>query len=173
MEPFFAEWLEFLRLLTRHRVRFLLIGGHAIAVHGQPRYTEDLDVFVAATPANARRLRAALVDFGYGAVTPTVDMLATRNKVFMLGRAPFRIDILTGIDGVTFEEAWSTRVPLDVEGARVFVIGLAALIANKRASGRPKDLVDVTFLEERQRRMKKSSRTDTKGRTRRQAVRSR
>lgn len=146
MEPLFGEWLEFLRLLTRHRVRFLLIGGHAIAVHAQPRFTEDLDVFVATSRANARRLHAALVDFGFGSVAPSAAALATADKVFMLGRKPFRIDVLTGIDGVTFQEAWAGRLPLDIDGMRVFVIGRDALIANKRAAGRPKDLVDILSL---------------------------
>ena len=146
MESLFSEWLEFLRLLTRHRVRFLLIGGHAIAVHAAPRHTEDLDVFVAATPANARRVRAALVDFGFGSVAPPNELLATTDKVFMLGRKPFRIDVLTGIDGVTFEDAWKTRVPLKLGGTRIFVIGRDALIANKKAAGRPKDLIDVLLL---------------------------
>jgi hypothetical protein len=146
MEPLFTEWLEFLKLLTRHRVRFLLIGGHAIAVHAQPRFTEDLDVFVDATPTNAGRIHAALVDFGFGAVAPSRTSLATPNKVFMLGRRPFRIDILTGIDGVTFKEAWAGRLPLDLAGARVFVIGREALVVNKLAAGRPKDLADVVLL---------------------------
>jgi hypothetical protein len=105
MEPLFTEWNEFLRSLTRHRVRFVLVGGHAIAVHARPRHTEDLDVFVEPSPANARRLHAALVDFGFGSVAPTVEILATPGKVFMLGRKPYRIDILTAIDGVTFPAA--------------------------------------------------------------------
>jgi Nucleotidyl transferase AbiEii toxin, Type IV TA system len=149
METLFTEWLEFLQLLTRHRVRFLLIGGHAIAVHAQPRYTEDLDVFVDATPANAKRLRAALVEFGFGAVAPPVELLATRDKVFMLGRKPFRIDVLTGIDGVTFERAWRERTSLKLGSLRIPVIGRTALVANKRAAGRPKDLIDVLMLGEK------------------------
>lgn len=149
MEPLFSEWSEFLRLLTRHRVRFLLIGGHALAVHAQPRHTEDLDVFVAATPSNARRIRAALADFGFDAVAPSLEVLATLDKVFMLGRKPFRIDILTGIDGVTFEEAWSTRTTIRLAGGRVNVIGRDALVANKRAAGRPKDLIDLLMLGEK------------------------
>src|SRR5262245_11704310 len=88
MELLFNEWLEFLKLLTRHRVRFLLIGGHAIAFHAQPRYTEDLDVFVEATAANARRLHAVLVDFGFASAAPEPTLLAMPDKVFMLGRKP-------------------------------------------------------------------------------------
>lgn len=82
------DWSEFLRALISRRVRFLLIGGHAVAAHGEPRVTEDLDVFVAPSLANARRLRAALVDFGFGSVAPAAEELARPERVFMLGRSP-------------------------------------------------------------------------------------
>jgi hypothetical protein len=96
------DWNEFLCALIAHRVRFVLIGGHAVAGHGEPRLTEDLDVLVHPGVANAERLRKALVDFGFGAATPSARELAQPDKVFMLGRKPWRIDILTGIDGVSF-----------------------------------------------------------------------
>jgi pimeloyl-ACP methyl ester carboxylesterase len=83
-------------------VRFVLAGGHAVAGHGEPRLTEDLDVFVEPTAADARRLRDALVDFGFGGVAPAVNELAVSDKIFMLGRKPWRIDIRTDIDGVSF-----------------------------------------------------------------------
>jgi hypothetical protein len=128
-------------------VRFVLVGGHAVAGHGEPRLTEDLDVFVEPTAANARRLREALEDFGFGAVAPGVEELAQPDKIFMLGRKPWRIDILTGIDGVTFREAWATKVQAEFEVKPLYVIGREALIANKRASARDKDLLDVALLE--------------------------
>lgn len=81
MEALSADWNELLRLLTRHRVRFVLVGGHAVAIHARPRHTEDLDVFVEPTKANARRLRAALVDFGFTSVCLDVELLATPGKV--------------------------------------------------------------------------------------------
>jgi hypothetical protein len=142
------DWSEFLCALIARRVRFLLIGGHAVAAHGEPRLTEDLDVFVEPTLANARRLRSALIDFGFGAAAPSPRLLATRDKVFMLGRKPWRIDILTGIDGVSFREAWASRVSADFETTPLYVIGRTALIKNKRAAARDKDLVDVAHLQE-------------------------
>ncbi len=142
------DWTEFLSALIAHRVRFVLVGGHAVAGHGQPRLTEDLDVFVEPTLANARRLHDALVAFGFGAVTPVADELARKDRVFMLGRKPWRIDILTGIDGVSFREAWASRVVADFRAAPLFVIGRSALLKNKRAAGRTKDLLDVALLEE-------------------------
>lgn len=141
------DWNEFLCALIAHRVRFVMIGGHAVAAHGEPRLTEDLDVFVEPAPPNARRLRAALVEFGFGAAAPPVELLAARDKVFMLGRKPWRIDILTGIDGVTFREAWNSRVEAEFQVSPLFVIGRSALIKNKRAAGRAKDLVDAARLE--------------------------
>ena len=140
------DWSEFLSALIAHHVKFVLVGGHAVAGHGEPRLTEDLDVFVEPTVPNARRLREALVAFGFGAVAPTVDELAVADKIFMLGRKPWRIDILTGIDGVSFAEAWAGRVEADFVQKPLFVIGRAALIKNKRAAGRPKDLADVAAL---------------------------
>ena len=112
------DWTEFLSALIAHRVRFVLVGGHAVAGHGQPRLTEDLDVFIDPTLANARRLRDALVAFGFGAVAPAVEELARRDRVFMLGRKPWRIDVLTGIDGVSFREAWAGRVEAEFVAAR-------------------------------------------------------
>ncbi len=141
------DWSEFLCALIAHRVRFVLVGGHAVAGHGEARFTEGLDVFVEPTRSNAARLRDALVDFGFGGVVPSVDTLAERDKVFMLGRKPWRIDILTGIDGVSFEEAWKDRVEADFVAKPLFVIGRSALIKNKRAAARPKDLADVVALE--------------------------
>lgn len=146
MEALSQDWNEFLRLLTHHRVRFVLVGGHAVAVHARPRHTEDLDVFVEPTRANARRLRAALVDFGFGSVCPPVELLATAGKVFMLGRPPYRLDILTAIDAVPFRDAWRTRVEVKTAAGPVQVIGREALLTNKLAAGRPKDLADVVAL---------------------------
>lgn len=141
------DWTEFLCALIVRRVRFVLVGGHAVAGHGEPRLTEDLDVFVEPTLANGRRLRAALLDFGFGEGVPPATVLAANDKVFMLGRKPNRIDILTGIDGVSFADAWASRVEAEFEATPLFVIGREALLANKRASGRDKDLLDVALLE--------------------------
>jgi hypothetical protein len=141
------DWTEFLCLLISRRVRFLVIGGHAVAGHGEPRLTEDLDVFVDRDPGNAKRLRDALVDFGFGAAAPQPKELSRPHKVFMLGRKPWRIDILTTIDGVSFEEAWASRVAAKFAATPLYVIGREMLIKNKRASARDKDLRDVALLE--------------------------
>lgn len=142
------DWTEFLCALISRRARFVLIGGHAVAGHGEPRLTEDLDVFVEPTLENARRLHSALVDFGFGGVAPTAEELAQVDKVFMLGRKPWRIDILTSIAAVSFEEAWASRVEVEFIQKPLYVIGREALMKNKRAAGRDKDLRDVAMLEE-------------------------
>lgn len=141
------DWTEFLCALIARRVKFVLVGGHAVAAHGEPRLTEDLDVFVGPGLANARRLREGLVDFGFDSLAPPPEALAQRDKVFMLGRKPWRIDVLTGIDGVSFRDAWASRVEAEFVMNPLFVIGRDALIANKRAAGRDKDLLDVALLE--------------------------
>lgn len=143
------DWRAFLHALISTGTRFLLIGGHAVAVHGEPRFTEDLDVFVEPTLANARRVRAALVAFGFGSIAPAAREFTRPNRVWMLGRKPRRIDILTGISGVTFRRATRGAVFIRVGRATIPVIGRDALVANKTAAARPKDLLDVDVLVRR------------------------
>ncbi len=145
---FAPDWSEFVTLLLAHRVRFVLVGGHTFAGHAEPRLTEDLDVFVDPTLANGARLRRALVEFGFGDSAPSAEALAVPGKIWMLGRKPWRIDVLTAIDGVTFREAWRGRVHADFDAGALPVLGLEELIRNKRAAGRPKDLADVARLEQ-------------------------
>lgn len=142
-----TDWKEFLHALIARRVRFVLVGGHAVAAWGEPRMTEDLDVLVGPSLANARRLRRALADFGFGDIAPTAEDFLDERKVWMLGRKPNRIDILTAIDGVSFAAVWRGRVPIDLDGGELFIIGREELLANKRAARRPKDLADVAAIE--------------------------
>jgi predicted nucleotidyltransferase len=141
------DWREFFAALIDADVRFVLIGGLAVAVHAEPRFTEDLDVFVEASRTNAPRLRAALVAFGWGDAAPSVARLAKPGAVWMLGRKPLRIDVLTEIDGVSWEQAWSNRIAVDVDGMQLPCIGFDDLLANKIAAGRDKDLLDVVLLK--------------------------
>jgi hypothetical protein len=142
------DWSEFISLLSRHRVKFLLIGAHSLAAHGRPRATLDLDVFVEPTVANARRIGAALADFGFPGSAREWMHLAEPDRMMRLGREPLRIDILNKISGVTFAAAWKNRVKTTLDGHRINVIGLADLRRNKKASGRAKDLLDVALLDE-------------------------
>jgi hypothetical protein len=142
------EWNEFIDLLLRHRVKFLLIGAHALAVHGRPRATLDLDLFVEPSVANARRLGAVLAEFGFTASGEAWRHFAEPDRMMTLGREPLRIDILNEISGVRFATAWRNRTGADLGGRRVYVIGLRDLRRNKRASGRTKDLLDIALLDE-------------------------
>ncbi len=140
---FSREWIEFLSSLNSHHVKFLLVGGHAVAAHGQPRFTEDLDLFVLPNLENARRLRAAIVDFGFGANAPPAEDLAEPNKVLMLGRKPHRIDVLTGISGVTFDQARVGRLSTVIGGQPVEVIGLQSS-CDSRVDGAKRDPIART-----------------------------
>jgi hypothetical protein len=141
------DFVEMLAALSAAGADYLVVGAYALAAHGRPRATGDLDIFVRATPANARRVWAALEAFGAPLGDLTLDDLTSSDLVFQIGVAPTRIDLLTGITGLTFDEAWPTRVSLTLEGVDVPVIGRDALMRNKRAMGRPRDLADLAELE--------------------------
>lgn len=137
---------EFIALCLSRKVEFLLVGGYALAYHGAPRFTEDIDLMVLVSPENADRLFATLEDFGFGDAGITRNDFLEPGQVIQLGRAPHRIDILTGISGVTWPEAWASRSQVDFDGLEIHVIGKAELIRNKQATGRPQDFADVARL---------------------------
>jgi hypothetical protein len=141
-----SDFEELLGYLTARNVRFVVVGGHALAYHGRPRYTKDLDVFVEPTAENATRLLGALEDFGFGGLGLTEADFDTPGKVVQLGVAPNRIDLLTSIDGVPFGDAWSGRVVGRFGCESVPFIGRRELLANKRAVGRLQDLADIEAL---------------------------
>ena len=142
------DFSELLESFNANGVEYLLVGGYALAHHGAPRYTGDLDLFVHANPENARRILSALEAFGFGSVALTVADFCAPDRVVQLGRPPIRIDLLTGLDGVTWEEAISGVESSVIEGLPVPVIGRTEFIANKRATGRATDLADLEALGE-------------------------
>lgn len=129
------------------RVRYLLVGGYALAFHSRPRFTRDLDIWIEPDPSNAERAYAALEAFGAPLEKLTSRDLQTSGLVFQIGVAPNRIDVLTGIDGVSFAEAWRDRQQTSYSDQPVPVIGRQHLIANKRSTGRAQDLLDAAELE--------------------------
>lgn len=142
------DFLELLSSLLAAKARFLVIGAYAVGIHGRPRATKDLDVWVEATPVNAARVLDALRRFGAPLGDLTASDLDHVGTGFKMGIPPRRIDILTQIEGISFSEAWPNRIEGDFgEGVRCPVIGLADIITNKRAAGRPQDLADVAVLE--------------------------
>src|SRR5258706_8066083 len=138
---------EFIELLNSHGVEFLVVGGHAVAFHGHPRFTGDIDFWMRPEMDNAARLLSALRSFGFEQLALTADDFTTPGRVVQLGHPPNRIDLLTSISGVTFEAAWAARETATLDGLPVFVLGWRSLIDNKLASGRPKDLSDIAKLE--------------------------
>ncbi|MFI5308012.1 MAG: nucleotidyltransferase [Polyangiales bacterium] len=145
---FHPVFSEFLSTFVSHRVRFLVVGGHALAVHGRPRYTDDLDVWVEPTPANAKRVIEALQAFGYEAYSLSAAEFATPDRMTHLGKPPMRIDIMTSVTGVRFRDAWANRMRAKIEGMTLCFLGRKQLIQNKAAAGRAKDLADLALLEE-------------------------
>lgn len=142
-----SDLREFVELLNSLQVEYLVIGGHAVAFHGHPRFTGDIDFLVAPHPANAGRLVDVLRRFGFGSLDLSADDFVRPDRVIQLGRPPNRIDILTSISGVEFHEAWAGRVAGHLDGLPVYYLGLAELLRNKRAAARAKDLGDIEILE--------------------------
>lgn len=142
------DFRDFLKLMLSRRVRFVVVGAHALAAHGRPRLTGDLDVLVAPSLENGRRIVAALSAFGFGSVGLGAEDFAQPDQVVQLGTPPVRIDLLTGISGVRFTTAWRNRIVVALDGLRVPVLGRRDFVRNKRASGRPKDLLDLALLRE-------------------------
>jgi hypothetical protein len=147
------DFLDLISALLDADVRFMVVGAYAVGVHARPRATKDLDVWVEASVENSQKVLRALKVFGAPLHDLGSDDFAQPGAGFMMGIPPRRIDILTEISGITFEEAWPNRFVAGVgPNLRCPFIGLADLIRNKRAAGRDQDLVDVTILERISRR---------------------
>ena len=141
------DLLELLELFRSKGVEFLVVGGHAVAFHGYPRLTEDLDLFVRPDLANGQRIVAALEAFGFGSLDITPADFQADDRVIQLGRVPNRVDLLTRLYAVDFTAAWARRIPADLDGSPVWMISREDLIRNKRATGRTQDLADAELLE--------------------------
>ena len=142
-----SDFVEFIECLNRRGVEYLLVGGHALAFHGVPRFTKDIDFWVRPDGENAARLLRSLADFGFAGAGITADDFSTAGKVVQLGVAPNRIDLITRVDGVEFEEAFHERVVTTYHGIALSVLSLRLLIRNKRSTGRAQDALDAETLE--------------------------
>ncbi|MEX1218667.1 MAG: DUF6036 family nucleotidyltransferase [Acidimicrobiales bacterium] len=140
------DFQEFLKSFVQHDVRFLIIGGYALAVHGHPRYTKDLDVWVWPDPENADRILEALDEFGFGSLgLEAIDFLEP-GVIIQLGREPQRIDLLTFATGLEFRAAFENRILVEIGGVEVPFLSVDDLRTNKTATGRLRDLADVEDL---------------------------
>ncbi len=141
------DFKEFFQLLNANRVEYLLIGGYAVGCYGYPRPTADVDVWIATSPDNARRVLAALEAFGFGAgAGASAELLTQPGNVVRMGVPPLRIEIQTEISGVRFAECYARRMVKELDGVPVPIIGIEDLKRNKRAAGRHKDLADLENL---------------------------
>lgn len=145
MIPLPDDFRDFIRLLNRHRVRYVVVGGYAVAYHGFPRYTGDIDFFVELSERNAAALIEVFREFGFNE-PPGMELFLTPGNIVRIGWQPTRVEVMNRIDGVTFEECWASRRKAAVAGLRINFIDLPPLLKNKRASARPKDLEDLRNL---------------------------
>lgn len=140
------DFKEFLKLLNSHQVEYLLVGGYAVSYHGYPRTTVDMDIWVAVQKENAEKLVAVLREFGFDAPQLTADLFLRQNQIIRMGNPPMRIELLTTISGVRFEECYSERMVDVIDDVEIQIINLEHLKRNKQASGRQKDLIDLKHL---------------------------
>ena len=143
-----SDFKELLALFNAHRVEYMVVGAHALAYHGAPRYTGDMDLFVRADSENAERILSALQEFGFGSLELKVGDFESPDQVVQLGVAPVRVDIMTSLTGVSWEEAAEGRQAGCYGDVPVQYLGRAQFVANKRAIGRKKDLADLEALGE-------------------------
>ena len=149
LEGLHDDFRDLLVLFADAGVEFVIVGAYALALHGAPRASGDIDLFVRAVPDNAERVFAALARFGAPLEAAGISAadFARPALVYQIGLPPRRIDVLTEISGVSFDEAWESRLATDIEGRPIGFIGRAALLRNKRAAGRPQDIADAARLE--------------------------
>ncbi|MEO6188973.1 MAG: hypothetical protein ABIO44_00010 [Saprospiraceae bacterium] len=144
---FSQDFKEFIELLIKNKAEYLIVGGYAVGIHGHPRYTGDLDIWLNPTPHNAERILNSVNEFGFSSYQISLEDFTKPGNVIQLGYPPLRIDLLTEIDGVTFEECFANRKEVLVEDLMVNFIGYSDLLKNKKESGRPRDLDDIENLK--------------------------
>lgn len=141
------DFREFIQLLEEHEVKYMIVGGYALAFHGYPRFTQDIDFWIWTDEINAQKLISALKDFGFSSLDINPEDFQEGDNVIQLGYPPNRIDLLTQVDGIQFEEAFQAKETFEDQGVKIYFVGIDALIKNKKASGRLQDLADLEILE--------------------------
>jgi hypothetical protein len=140
------DFKEFLQLLNKNKVRYLIIGGYAVAFHGYPRFTKDIDIWLWLNSENAKNVVKTLEDFGFASLGLNTDDFMESNTIIQLGYPPNRIDLILTASGVEFEDCYQTRIESEMDGVILPFIDLRNLKRNKRAAGRAQDLADVENL---------------------------
>lgn len=137
------DFKEFIELLNNHDVQYLIVGGYAVAIHGYPRYTKDLEIWIALSPKNADNILKVLDDFGFRGLNLTAEDFTQPDQIIQLGFPPNRIDIITSLTGVDFNNCYDTKLTVDFDGVDILIIDRVNLKKNKLATGRPQDLADA------------------------------
>jgi hypothetical protein len=140
------DFSDFLKLLNSHKAEYLLIGGFAVGYHGYPRATGDMDIWISASPENADKMVNVLKEFGFDVPELSADLFTKKRQVVRMGMPPIRIEVMTDISGVSFDECYEKKVPGFIDGISVNIISAEHLKINKKASGRIKDLNDLEHL---------------------------
>jgi len=140
------DFKEFIELLNKHKVDYLVVGGYAVSLYGYPRYTGDIDFWIKPNKLNASKIISALIDFGFGTLDVNIDDFNIEDNVVQLGYPPNRIDIITSVSGLSFDDCWSKREIIISENINVNYISLHHLRINKQITGRDKDLLDLKNL---------------------------
>jgi len=143
-----SEFKELLKLFEKYRVRYLIVGGYAVMKYSEPRFTKDIDFWIAVDSDNARAVFAALKDFGAPLTELSAEDFTDRESFYQMGRPPVRVDIMMSIPGGDFEEAWLNREEIEIDSVKLLFISRSDLIKTKKASGRPQDMIDVLTLDE-------------------------
>jgi hypothetical protein len=141
------DFKEFIESLNGHNVRYLVVGGYAVAFHGYPRYTKDLDGWIELSPENANNMIKALEEFGFGSLGLKIEDFLESDQIIQLGYPPNRIDILTTLKKLQFKDSYKARIEIEIQGIKINFIDLENLKLNKRATGSPQDLADAENLE--------------------------
>lgn len=141
------DFKEFVALLKEHDAEYMIVGGYAVGVHGYPRYTGDLDIWLNPSEANAERVLKVINDFGFASFNLTIADLTKEGNVIQFGQPPLRIDLLTSIDGVTFDACYANRKEVSFDGLAMNFIGYHDLVTNKKATGRHRDLDDLENIK--------------------------
>lgn len=146
--------IEFMELCNKHEVKYLVIGGYAVSIHGHPRSTKDIDVCIEMSEMNASKMVQVINEFGFSSLKLNKEDFLKRDSITQLGYPPLRIDILNDLDGVPFEEAWQNKKIVSFENVPINFIGYNDLIMVKQQAGRPQDIADVDRLSKRKNRNK-------------------
>lgn len=147
MVQFYSDFKDFIKLLNKFKIRYLIIGGYAIAFHSRPRATQDIDIFIDNSEVNAKKILKALDEFGFASLNIKKEDLIKDDAIIQLGVRPLRIDLVTSIEGVKFDEAYKNRVTINYADLKnISLISIKDLIKNKKETGREKDIFDIDWL---------------------------